>query len=415
MRILSVLFFFVLFISCNRTTVVQLHTNAAVYLYEDVAYLASDELEGRSTGSRGEQLAADYIIKRFKEMGVAPRGDNGGYIQSFKAKDREAGNPHSKAMLSEDGKIVGKNVIGFIDHGAPTTVVLGAHYDHLGMGDFGSLHVGDPAIHNGADDNASGVAAVLALAERLKNTATNNNYLFILFSGEERGLWGSNFFTKNPSINLEKTNYMFNFDMVGRLNDTRTLAINGTGTSPTWDSEITKANKAHDFKIVKSESGLGPSDHSSFYLNDIPAIHFFTGQHEDYHKPSDDTHKVNFKGLEEIVRYSLRLIEQLDDDGKLEFTKTKDETVATPDFKVTLGVMPDYLYDGQGMRIDGVKEGRPAFEADMMAGDVVIQIGDLKVTDMMSYMKALGAFDPGQTVDVVIKRNGKEIMKKVTF
>ena len=413
MRVISLICLLFLF-ACKATTpLVQYDQSSSIY--EDVAYLAADELEGRSTGSPGEQLAAEYIIKRLKAIGIAPRGDNGGYIQSFKAKDKEAGNPHSTAMLSETGKIIGKNVIGFLDHGAPTTIVLGAHYDHLGMGDFGSLHVGEPAIHNGADDNASGVAAVLALAERLKTNATKNNYLFILFSGEERGLWGSNFFTKNPSINLAKTNYMFNFDMVGRLNDTRTLAINGTGTSPSWDKKIKKANKNHNFKIVQSKSGLGPSDHSSFYLNDIPAIHFFTGQHSDYHKPTDDTHLVNFKGLQEIVDYSFGLISQLNNEGKLKFTKTKDESTVTPDFKVTLGIMPDYLFDGKGMRIDGVSEGRPAFKADMEAGDVVIKMGELEVMDMMSYMKALGAFEPGQTVDVVIKRNGKEIMKKVTF
>lgn len=410
----ALLFIVVVFLACKSAQPI-VHVDQSKQIYKDVSYLASDELEGRSTGTKGEQLAAAYIAQRFVDMGVTPKGDNGTYYQMFNAKNPDANNPHSSASLDERGQITGRNVIGYIDNNASSTVVIGGHYDHLGMGEFGSLHAGGAAIHNGADDNASGVAAVLALAERLVERKRKNNYLFILFSGEERGLWGSNYYTQYPTADLQQTNYMLNFDMVGRLNDEHTLAVNGTGTSPTWPGILNKINKGFDFNLVPSESGFGPSDHSQFYQENIPVIHFFTGAHEDYHKPSDDTELVNFEGLHNIIDYVYEVILHLDGKGKLEFTKTKDEQQDTPDFKVTLGVMPDYLYGGSGMRIDGVKEGRPAFKADLVAGDIVKKMGDLEIVDMMSYMKALGAFEPGQTIDIVIDRDGKLMDKKVTF
>ncbi len=405
---------FFLFLSCSKQVIIP-EFDQSSSIYNDVEYLASDELEGRNTGTKGEQLAAEYISKRLAEMGVSPKGDDNGYYQFFKAKDPDANNPHSMGSLSDDGRITGRNVIGYIDNQAKNTIVIGGHYDHLGMGEFGSLHAGGAAIHNGADDNASGVAVVLALAERLtKHVDSENNYLFIFFSGEERGLWGSNYFTQNPTIDLTSVNYMINYDMVGRLKEDRSLAVNGTGTSPKWMNALNKAN-SYQFKLIPSESGFGPSDHSQFYTEDIPVLHFFTGQHKDYHKPSDDVELVNFKGVEDITDYSHDLIYILNKEGKLKFTKTNDQTQDTPSFKVTLGVMPDYLYDGSGMRIDGVKEGRPAFKADMQNGDVVIKMGELEIVDMMSYMKALGEFEPGQTVNVTVLRDGKELIKKVTF
>ncbi len=403
-------FFFSYSVQSQNSDLAQ-YEKEVLQLTVDVVYLASDYLEGRGTGTIGEKRAADYIVQRFKEIGVAPKGENGTWFQEFPW--HEITNPHSPEKGKVEGK--GKNVIGYIDNGAKTTVVIGGHYDHLGMGGRGSLYDGEPKIHNGADDNASGIAAMLRIAKHLKESKLkSNNYLFIAFSGEEKGLFGSKYFAANPTIPIEEINYMFNMDMVGMLNMTRVLAVQGTGTSPMWKKVLEGKNK-QALEIKGTESGVGPSDHTSFYLKDIPVLHFFSGAHADYHKPSDDTHLVNFKGLQEIVDYSFGLITLLNNEGKLKFTKTKDESTVTPDFKVTLGIMPDYLFDGKGMRIDGVSEGRPAFKADMEAGDVVIKMGDLKVLDMMSYMKALGAFEPGQTIDVVIERNGKEIMKKVTF
>ena len=215
-------------------------------------------------------------------MGLTPKGSDG-YFQSFSFKPKK--DPHSEVKFTEttsDNIVTGRNVIGFIDNKMENTVIIGAHYDHLGYGDEGSLHRGEKAIHNGADDNASGVSVMLNLADKLKNTNTNNNYLLMAFSGEEMGLLGSNYFVKNATIDTKKVNYMINMDMVGRLKDSM-LAVYGTGTSPIWSQTINSLNS--DFKLIEKESGVGPSDHTSFYLNDIPVLHFFTGQHENYHKP----------------------------------------------------------------------------------------------------------------------------------
>lgn len=311
----------------------------------------------------------------------------------------------------------GNNIIGYLDNKASNTVVIGAHYDHLGFGDDGSLYRGKPAIHNGADDNASGSAALIELARALKNsTDKSNNYLFIAFSGEEKGLLGSNYFVKHPTLDLKKMNYMINMDMVGRLkNDTRTLQVLGVGTSPVWKEVIEKIN-IDSVKIKESESGVGPSDHTSFYLSDIPVLHFFTGSHEDYHKPSDDEDKINYEGEISVMKIILEVIHQLNGKEKLAFTKTKDsENSETPRFKVTLGVVPDYAFEGEGLRIDGVSDGKPASKAGLKAGDIVIQLGENKVLDMMSYMKALGKFEKGDTTTVKVKRGNDVVEAQLTF
>lgn len=380
---------------------------------KDVEYLADDKLEGRETGTKGEVKAAKYIAKRFKKMGISPKGDEG-YYQYFSFKPRP-NNPHEEVNPDTLQAIEGRNVVGFLDNGASHTVVIGAHYDHLGWGESGSLHSGEKAIHNGADDNASGVAAMLALAEELKDGPSSNNYLFIAFSGEEKGLWGSNFYSKNATIPVDNMNYMINMDMVGRLNEEKKLAVNGTGTSPNWAS-VMKEHSMKDLKIVESASGIGPSDHTSFYLQDVPVLHFFTGQHEDYHKPSDDADKVNYEGITEVSSYIYELIQLSDAAGKLAFTKTKEEdNKNAPRFKVTLGVVPDYLFDGEGMRIDGVREDKPAAKAGMLKGDIVIQLGDFAVKDMMSYMKALANFEEGDQTSVKFVRDDQEMELPITF
>lgn len=379
-------------------------------LDDDITYLASDELEGRETGTEGEALAADYISKRFQALGLPGifRGAEP-YYQYFKKTIRS--NPHADAPDPNDPVIMGKNVGAYLDNGSKYTVIIGAHYDHLGYGSEGSLYTGPPAIHNGADDNASGVAAMLALAEYFSGKKMKNNILFLAFSGEEKGLWGSNFFVDNSPIKPESINYMINMDMVGRLNEERKLAVYGTGTSPSWN-KLLGSVRSPVFNFTLKESGLGPSDHSCFYLEDIPVLHFFTGQHEDYHRPTDDTHKINFDGLEDIVKYISIIVTNADKKGKFKFTKTKDESETAPKFKVTLGVIPDYLYDGQGMRIDGVKDDRPAAVAGLKKGDVVVKMGDLEIVDMMTYMKALSQFNPGEKTKVVIIRELDMMMEK---
>ncbi len=383
-----------------------------ISLQEDISFLANDSLLGRETGTPEELVAAKYIQQRMEGIGLLPKGNAGTYFQTFTFKPKT--DPHTEAQfVSGDGTITGTNVMGYIDNKADKTVIIGAHYDHLGMGGEGSLYAEGAAIHNGADDNASGVGVMLQLAERLKDSLPSSNYLFIGFSGEEMGLLGSNYFCKNPTIDFNVANYMINMDMVGRLREDKTLSITGTGTAPIWNQVLNSSNPG--FKLVLGESGMGPSDHTSFYLQDIPALHFFTGQHEDYHKPSDDSEKLNYEGMKMIGDYVMAVISELDDDPKLSFRPTKNESEEVPRFKVGLGVMPDYLFDGEGMRIDGITEDRPASVAGLQKGDIVIQLGDSTVVDMMSYMRALSAFEEGNTAKVVVDRDGKKVEAEVKF
>ena len=410
MRTILVLFVAMLVFSCKETKVKK-----SVSMKDDVSILANDSLNGRKTGSEGEKKAAQYIAKRFAELGLQPQGTDG-YFQKFTFKASK--NPHQEAEFTaakNDSTETGENVIAFLDNNAENTVVIGAHYDHLGMGGDSSLFREGNAIHNGADDNASGVAMMLNLADSLQNkdSPKKNNYLFIAFSGEEEGLLGSNYFVKNPTIDTKKVTYMLNMDMVGRLNSEKTLAVYGIGTSPILKQTVT-AN-AGSLKIVENESGVGPSDHTSFYLADIPVLHFFTGQHEDYHKPSDDTEKVNFEGMEIVSNYIFSIIKDLDSQKKLPFRKTKNESEVVPDFKVTLGVVPDYLFSGKGMRIDGISEDKPAQKAGLQKGDIVVKMGEHEVTDMMTYMKSLSKFEKGQTAKVTIDRGGELKEVEVAF
>jgi hypothetical protein len=380
-------------------------------LKKDVYFLAADDLGGRAIGTTGEQKAAEYLAQEFEKLGLTPMGTDG-FFQEFTVS--KPSNPHEEAVIGTDGAgVTGRNVVAFLDKKADKTIVIGAHFDHLGMGGQGSLHRGDSAIHNGADDNASGTAALLALAKIFKYETLKSNILFIAFSGEENGLWGSNYFVKNPTVDLKTVNYMINMDMVGRLNPEKSLAVHGVGTSPSFPPVLDPIN-ADSLKLVPSESGVGPSDHTSFYLQDLPVLHFFTGQHADYHKPSDDADKINYEGLIQVVRYISRLIAGLDAEPKLAFTKTKDSS-DSPRFTVSMGVVPDYLFDGKGMRVDGVSEGKPAQAAGLMKGDIVIQLGDSTINDMMGYMRALSVFKKGDSTQVVLERAGQKIAAKVKF
>ena len=321
-----------------------------------------------------------------------------------------------KIDISEK-KRTGNNVIGYIDNGAATTVVLGAHFDHLGYGEDGNsmLRTGEKLIHNGADDNASGTAAVIELARMLKNSKNKkNNFLFIAFSAEELGLNGSKFFTDHSTIDLKNVSYMINMDMVGRLNDsTKVLTVGGYGTSPVWSSIINTSEKTSPFVIKIDSSGTGPSDHTSFYRKDIPVLFFFTGLHSDYHKPSDDFDKINYYGELRVVNYISKIISSPElQNQKIAFTKTR-ETQTSSSFRsggVTMGIMPDYTFAGTGVRCDGVSEGRPAQKAGLVAGDVIIQIGEYNVSSMETYMQTLGKFKKGDKAKLKFKR-GNEVQE----
>lgn len=324
------------------------------------------------------------------------------------------------AKLSISPKIrKARNVVGYLDNNAPLTIVIGAHFDHLGYGEDGNsmIRTGDLGIHNGADDNASGTSSMIELAFILKNSkAKQYNYLFIAFSAEELGLNGSKYFVENPTISLSNVNYMINMDMVGRMNDsTKTITVGGYGTSPSWKPMI-DAVKKKDFSIKVDSSGTGPSDHTSFYRKDIPVLFFFTGLHSDYHKPSDDADKINYVGMLKIIRFIQQMIEADKQEQKLLFTKTREQQTSTSArFSVSMGIMPDYSYTGSGVRVDGVSDNRPAKKAGIVTGDIVKQLGEHKTSSVESYMQALSKFKKGDKTTTIVMRGEKEIIFEIVF
>ncbi len=306
------------------------------------------------------------------------------------------------------------NVVAYINNNAVNTIILGAHYDHLGYGeDKNALDTGH-IIHNGADDNASGTAALIELAKELKQASPrNNNYLFINFSGEELGLFGSKYWLDHPTTNIA-ANYMINMDMVGRYDSAHKLTIGGYGTSPAWGNVLaTTTNKTLVLKL--DSSGNGPSDHASFYRASMPVLFFFTGSHPDYHKATDDWDKINYDGERQIVQYIYRLIETTDAKGKLFFTKTTESKMTRNTFTVSLGVIPDYGFSGTGVRIDGVSSGKIAEKIGLQTGDILLQLGGYKFVDVMSYMQTLNKFKKGNATKLTIKRKDEEKSFDIVF
>ena len=324
-----------------------------------------------------------------------------------------------KTVFTEK-KRTGHNVAGFINNNAATTVVVGAHFDHLGFGeDNNTMYKGtDKPVYNGADDNASGVAALIELSKLLKaSRLKNNNYLFIAFSGEELGLFGSKYFTIHPTIDLSSVNYMINLDMVGRLNDSsKTVTVGGYGTSPEWGNLFKSINADQNFVNRYDSSGTGPSDHTSFYLKDIPVLFFFTGVHGDYHRPTDDAGKINYTGEYRIVKYVFKVIEYANNKGKLAFSKTREIPAGDRvKLSVTMGILPDYTFSGSGVRADGISEGRPAQKAGMKPGDIIVQLGEYPVVSVENYMQVLNKFKKGDKTMVKLKRGEQVIQAEVQF
>lgn len=380
-----------------------------------ITYLASDELNGRGTSTPDEKKAADYIAMQFAEIKLQAKGENGSYLQSYEFI--EPANPH--ATVDTAGKKRSLiNVIGYLDNGAKYTIVIGGHYDHLGLGHDGNSLDANPKdkIHNGADDNASGTAGVIELARYYANNNTKEayNFLFICFSGEELGLFGSKQYCEKPVVPLADVDVMINMDMIGRLEPTsKKLMVYGVGTAPEFVNMI--AGIKSNMNVMTDSAGVGPSDQTSFYLKDIPVLHFFTGQHSDYHKPSDDADKVNVAGEKEVLEYIVKTIAEIEKLPKLKFLKTRSAKSDTPAFKVTLGIMPDYMFSGVGVHVDGVTEGKPASKAGLQKGDVIVKLGEHTVKDMQTYMKALSMFKKGDTTTVKALRGNDLIEGEVTF
>lgn len=303
------------------------------------------------------------------------------------------------------------NVVGILPGADPKLreefVVIGAHFDHLGRGGEGSLGTGDSSIHYGADDNGSGTAGLLALAEHFARTHSNRrSIIFAAFNGEEEGLLGSAALVANPPFLLDKVIAMINMDMIGRL-DSNALVVQGIGTSPVWRGVVDSINHGR-FDLSLMDDGYGPSDHTSFYLKEIPVIFFFTGNHRDYHRPSDTWEKINYPGTARVIDLVADITDWLTAyPERLPFTKTQNSAArSSMGFRVYVGTIPDYAYDGKGVRLSGVAQGGPAEKGGLQEGDIIIRMGTKEINNIYDYTYALGEFRPKQHVEIEFLRAG---------
>ena len=318
-----------------------------------------------------------------------------------------------------------KNVIAVLEGEGPLaneTIVVGAHYDHLGLGGEGSLAPWTTAIHNGADDNASGTSALLEVATRLAQSGKKprRRIVFMAFTGEERGLLGSKHYVKNPRFALENTIAMYNLDMVGRLKDNK-LAVYGTSTAKHFDAMVEELSKQMGFVLTKYEGGFGPSDHSSFYSRKIPVLHFFTGTHTDYHRPSDDAEKLNIEGMRRVADMLAEIIQRTDaTDARPEYVEIKKfESIVSSDGggerTTSLGTMPDYNTKADGVVLELVMPGGPAEKAGLKPGDILFKFGDLKISNIEDFENALRTHKPGDKVKLKAKRGAEEVELEATL
>ena len=378
-----------------------------------VRYLSDDSLEGRRAGSAGERCAADYIAAEFARLDLKPAGTDG-YFQSLSLASIL--NPHA-------GGGTGRNVIAALE-GADEVlrrewVVIGAHYDHLGDGGPGSLAKAR-ATHNGADDNASGVAAMLRAAERLAaGPRPARSVLFIAFTGEESGLLGSAHFVSEPTIEGSFV-AMINLDMVGRLGDGRVITY-GVDTAEEWRTILDPAAARAGVPLAIRGEGYGPSDHTSFYRRDIPVLHFFTNTHADYHRPTDDWDKIDADGLENISSLVADVAAAVANRRPTALTLRRGagQPPPPPGQMTTggtyLGSIPDFTPVPRGVKISGVTPNSPAAAAGLQGGDVIVGMGTVDVADLQGLTDALRAHKPGQTVPVRVLRDGKELSLQVTL
>jgi len=370
---------------------------------------------GRITAAAARRLLTAAGVEgkidgEFKK-GPAARGPMAKGIPARESGSMEVQGRFNVDLIRKQTRNVLALLPGSNSDGAEGVFVIGGHYDHLGWGGHGSLYRGEiPMIHNGADDNASGTAGVLELAQYFTANPTRHSLLFMAFSGEEMGLLGSGHWVNEPTIERSRVRAMYNLDMIGRLPvATRRLNVQGIGTSPVWKELVNKFNDAENFDLALIEDGHGSSDHSSFYSKDIPVLFFFTGLHTDYHRPSDDAHKLDYKGQEEVVRYIAEIVEASDALESIPFTRVqKTENQKVSRFNVYVGTIPDYGYS-EGFKITGTSPGSPAEEAGMQDGDILLLFGTTEISSIYDYMTALSRHKPGEEVPVVVRRGEDEI------
>jgi hypothetical protein len=386
-------------------------------IFGSVKYLSDDALGGRLAGSEGERCAGEYIAQRFKYTNLKPFGDNGTYFQSFALTS--AMNPHAPGGT-------GRNVIGYYQGGDPVLkneyIIVGAHYDHLGMGRFGSTSPDTtPAIHNGADDNASGVGALIAAAIKIGGMRRPaRSMVFVAFSGEEEGLLGSAYFTEHAPFPLTQARAMINLDMVGRLGH-GPLIVYGMGTAAEWKTIVTKVAEKNHVAVNLVDDGYGASDHTSFYLKDIPVLHLFTNVHSDYHQPGDDWDKIDQGGMLHIATMVAEITHQLADKRT---TLTLIKGAGKPPAPAgaprgsgaSLGTIPDMgAVVARGVKLSGVRGNSPADSAGLKAGDIILKFDDTEIEDLQGMADALRTRKPGEHVRITVLRDGKELVLDATF
>jgi hypothetical protein len=311
------------------------------------------------------------------------------------------------------------NIVGVLEGEgslADETIILGAHYDHIGMGEFGSRKPNSHEVHNGADDNASGTAAIVELARRFaeREQRPTRRLVFIAFSGEEKGLLGSNHYLKNPLFPLSDTVAMFNYDMIGRLRNGE-LTINGVRTAVEFPELVDRANSDETLKLKKVDRVVRSGDHFGFYQHGVPSFHFFTGLTEEYHTPDDDFETLNMAGVLRTIDYTERLLDQvLALPQRPEFIKPGSQRPATGGMAY-LGVIPDYSASAKGLRVSEVAENSPAAKAGLKTGDVIVRIGESTVSDIQSLASGLRRHKPGDMVKVVVRRGEEDVLVDVTL
>ncbi len=334
--------------------------------------------------------------------------------------------PNSKIHIKvdlEDKMVAAENVWGMIEGTDPKLkneyILVGAHYDHLGWGGPTSTYRGKtPMIHNGADDNASGVAGVIELARYYSPNPQKRSIVFTSFTGEELGLLGSNYMADNPPVDLSKVSLMVNMDMIGRLKEQNLMAI-GVASGKELEEIITRLDAEDSLNIIKSNSPIGSSDQTSFYLKNVPSIMFFTGIHPDYHKPSDDWDKINYKSMEDVLIFIEKLINIVAEmPNKLTYIKTETDSPTSHSKtrgmgNIRFGIIPDYASDVKGLKIEGSSPNTPAEKAGLIDGDIIIGIDDKEINNIQDFMMVLREQQPGNTVNVKFIRNGKEMQVKV--
>jgi hypothetical protein len=379
-----------------------------------VRYLADDAMGGRLAGTREERCAGDYIARRFEALKLKPAGTNGTYFQEFSVAS--VTNPHATGGT-------GRNVLAVLEGSDPLLknefVIVGAHYDHLGMGAFGSTSKDQkPAIHNGADDNASGTAVMLEVAERIaRGPRPARSVVFMAFSGEESGLLGSAHFANNPTFTLPNARAMINLDMVGRLG-AGPLIVYGIGTAEEWKTLVTDATAKEKVAVTLQDDGYGASDHTSFYLKDIPVLHLFTNVHADYHNPGDDWEKIDAPGMNKVASIVTTLATQAANKSTVLTLRKgagKPPSVGGGGYGAYLGTVPDFSPVKYGVKISGVRENSPAAQAGLTGGDVIIKFDARDVADLQGMTDALRAYKPGDQVKITVLRGDKEVVVTATL